>query len=60
MLTGVEAALEASEEFSRVAMLRLTPQLLDADVTGKRCLPQRQERPACRTGMDDAWPGNGG
>jgi len=32
--TGVEAALEASEGFSRVAMLRLTPQLLDADVTG--------------------------
>ncbi|MGA2162253.1 MAG: thiamine pyrophosphate-dependent enzyme [Methanoregula sp.] len=32
--TGVEAALEASEEFSRVAMLRLTPQLLDAEATG--------------------------
>ena len=29
--TGVEAALEASEQFSRVAMLRLTPPLLDAD-----------------------------
>ena len=29
---GVEAALEASEQFSRVAMLRLTPPLLDADV----------------------------
>jgi TPP-dependent indolepyruvate ferredoxin oxidoreductase alpha subunit len=29
---GVEAALEASEEFSRVAILRLTPQILDADV----------------------------
>ena len=26
---GVEAALEASEQFSRVAMLRLTPHLLD-------------------------------
>ncbi len=32
--TGVETALTASETFSRVAMLRLTPQLLDADVTG--------------------------
>ncbi|MDD1686671.1 thiamine pyrophosphate-dependent enzyme [Methanoregula sp.] len=29
---GVEAALEASEHFSRVAMLRLTPTLLEADV----------------------------
>jgi indolepyruvate ferredoxin oxidoreductase alpha subunit len=28
---GVEAALEASEQFSRVAMLRLTPPLLDND-----------------------------
>jgi hypothetical protein len=32
--TGVEAALAASEMFSRVAMLRLTPQLLDAEVRG--------------------------
>ena len=31
---GVEAALEASEEFSRVAMLRLTPQILEEEVTG--------------------------
>ena len=31
---GVEAALEASEEFSRVAMLRLTPQILEQEVTG--------------------------
>jgi len=30
--TGVETALEASEKFSRVALLRLTPQLLDAQV----------------------------
>jgi indolepyruvate ferredoxin oxidoreductase alpha subunit len=29
---GVEAALEASEQFSRVAMLRLTPPLLDMEV----------------------------
>ena len=32
--TGVEAALAASETFSRVAMIRLTPQLLDAEVSG--------------------------
>jgi len=32
---GVEAALEASEEFSRVAMLRLTPRILEAEVDGK-------------------------
>lgn len=32
--TGVEAALQASEQFSRVAMLRLTPQLLEAEVMG--------------------------
>ena len=31
---GVEAALEASEEFSRVAMLRLTPQILEAGGNG--------------------------
>jgi TPP-dependent indolepyruvate ferredoxin oxidoreductase alpha subunit len=30
---GVEAALEASEEFSRVAMVRLTPMILEAEVT---------------------------
>ena len=32
--TGVEAALQASEQFSRVAMLRLTPLLLDGDASG--------------------------
>ncbi|MDI9633778.1 MAG: thiamine pyrophosphate-dependent enzyme [Methanolinea sp.] len=32
--SAVEAALEASEEFSRVAMLRVTPALLGAEVTG--------------------------
>jgi indolepyruvate ferredoxin oxidoreductase alpha subunit len=31
---GVEAALEASEQFSRVAMLRLTPGILEGEVTG--------------------------
>jgi len=30
---GVEAALEASEQFSRVAMLRLTPLVLDGEAT---------------------------
>ncbi|NLB01362.1 MAG: indolepyruvate ferredoxin oxidoreductase [Methanomicrobiales archaeon] len=30
---AVEAAFEASEEFSRVAIVRVTPALLDADVT---------------------------
>ena len=32
--SGVEAALEASEQFSRVAMLRFTPQVLDGDSVG--------------------------
>ena len=32
--SGVEAALSASEQFSRIAMLRFTPQLLDADARG--------------------------
>jgi TPP-dependent indolepyruvate ferredoxin oxidoreductase alpha subunit len=32
--SGVEAALLASAQFSRVAMIRLTPQLLDADTSG--------------------------
>ncbi|MDD1696700.1 MAG: thiamine pyrophosphate-dependent enzyme, partial [Methanoregula sp.] len=29
---GVEAALEASEQFSRIAILRLTPQILDEEI----------------------------
>jgi indolepyruvate ferredoxin oxidoreductase alpha subunit len=32
---GIESALEASEQFSRVAMLRLTPGIFDADVEHK-------------------------
>jgi TPP-dependent indolepyruvate ferredoxin oxidoreductase alpha subunit len=32
--SGVEAALAASEEFSRVAMIRLTPELMEAEVSG--------------------------
>ena len=38
--TGVEAALEASEQFSRVAMLRLTPPVLDADAA-KNPVPRK-------------------
>jgi indolepyruvate ferredoxin oxidoreductase, alpha subunit len=52
---GVEAALEASEEFSRIAMLRLTPQILEAEVTGDpvpRC--DRRGRLSDRT-----WTMNG-
>ncbi len=37
---GVEAALEASEQFSRVAMLRITPAVLDAD-TGEYPVPRK-------------------
>ena len=37
---GVESALEASEEFSRVAMLRLTPQILEGEVTCTSCYPE--------------------
>ena len=40
--TGVEAALEASEKFSRVAMLRLTPGLLDGEVMGEP-VPRHQQ-----------------
>jgi TPP-dependent indolepyruvate ferredoxin oxidoreductase alpha subunit len=34
--SGVETALRASEDFSRVAILRLTPQLLEGEVKGDR------------------------
>jgi indolepyruvate ferredoxin oxidoreductase, alpha subunit len=33
--SGMEAALRASEQFSRVAMVRLTPQILEAEVEQK-------------------------
>jgi len=39
---GVEAALQASEQFSRVALLRLTPPLLDAEVRAD--IVPRQDR----------------
>jgi indolepyruvate ferredoxin oxidoreductase alpha subunit len=38
--TGVVAALESSEQFSRVAMLRLTPALLNADVEYLPVMPK--------------------
>jgi hypothetical protein len=34
---AVEAALEASEKFSRVAILRLTPRILDAEIVPDQC-----------------------
>ena len=40
---AVEAALEASEDFSRVAMLRVTPALLESKVTD-RPVPRRNGR----------------
>ncbi len=41
--SAVEAALEASEEFSRVAMLRVTPALLEAEATGNP-VPRRDKK----------------
>ncbi|WP_321504984.1 thiamine pyrophosphate-dependent enzyme [uncultured Methanoregula sp.] len=40
--TSVEASLQASEQFSRVAMLRLTPAILDAEVRAD--IVPRQDR----------------
>ena len=52
---GVEAALEASEEFSRVAMLRLTPQILEEEVS---CNPvPRNDRKGRLS--DRTWTMNG-
>jgi TPP-dependent indolepyruvate ferredoxin oxidoreductase alpha subunit len=48
---GVEAALEASEEFSRVAMVRITPRILDAEV--ERSLVPRKDRKGRLS--DRAW-----
>jgi len=58
--TGVEAALTASEAFSRVAMIRLTPELMEAEASGHPLTPDKRERPARRSGLDNARPGNGG
>ncbi|MCK9590839.1 MAG: thiamine pyrophosphate-dependent enzyme [Methanoregula sp.] len=52
---SVEAALEASEEFSRVAMLRLTPQILEGEVS---CNPvSRTDRKGRLS--DRTWTMNG-
>ena len=53
--TGVEAALEASEQFSRVAMLRVTPPVLDADAE-KNPLPRKDGKGRL---SDRSWTMNG-
>lgn len=40
---AVSAAFDASEQFSRVAVVRVTPALLEHDVTGTSCTRTRQE-----------------
>jgi TPP-dependent indolepyruvate ferredoxin oxidoreductase alpha subunit len=52
---GVEAALEASEQFSRVAMLRLTPEILDAEVD-RTPVPRHDRRGRL---SDRRWTMNG-
>jgi TPP-dependent indolepyruvate ferredoxin oxidoreductase alpha subunit len=53
--SGVEAALEASEQFSRVAMLRVTPPVLDADAE-KNPLPRKDGKGRL---SDRSWTMNG-
>jgi len=53
--TGVEAALEASEQFSRVAMLRVTPPVLDADAE-KNPVPRKDGKGRL---SDRSWTMNG-
>ena len=52
---GVEVALEASEQFSRVAMLRLTPQILEGEVTNNP-VPRNDRRGRL---SDRTWTMNG-
>jgi len=52
---GVEAALEASEQFSRVAMLRVTPKIFDAEVF---CSPVPRKNGRGRL-SDRSWTMNG-
>jgi indolepyruvate ferredoxin oxidoreductase alpha subunit len=52
---GVEAALEASEQFSRVAMLRLTPQILEGEVT-RNPVPRNDRKGRL---SDRTWTMNG-
>jgi indolepyruvate ferredoxin oxidoreductase alpha subunit len=52
---GVEAALEASEQFSRIAILRLTPAVLEADAAVSP-VPRRDGKGRL---ADRAWTMNG-
>jgi indolepyruvate ferredoxin oxidoreductase alpha subunit len=52
---GVEAALCASEQFSRVAMLRLTPQILEGEVT-RNPVPRNDRKGRL---SDRTWTMNG-
>jgi indolepyruvate ferredoxin oxidoreductase alpha subunit len=52
---GVEAALEASGQFSRVAMLRLTPPLLDGDAA-ENPVPRKDRKGRL---ADRSWTMNG-
>jgi TPP-dependent indolepyruvate ferredoxin oxidoreductase alpha subunit len=55
LYAGVEAALEASEQFSRVAMVRVTPPVLDAD-TQSNPVPRNSSRGRL---SDRSWTMNG-
>jgi hypothetical protein len=52
---GIEAALEASEQFSRVAIIRLTPPLMEAD-TAERPVPRNDKKGRL---ADRSWTMNG-
>jgi len=52
---GVEAALEASEQFSRVSMVRLTPPMLDAEAV-KSPVPRKDKKGRL---ADRTWTMNG-
>ena len=58
--SGVEVALEASEQFSRVAMLRLTPPVLDADAAEESPAPEGWERAGFRPVVDHERAGDCG
>lgn len=53
---GVEAALEASEQFSRVALLRVTPPVMDA-VAEKKPVPRKKDTKGRLS--DRSWTMNG-
>jgi len=52
---GVEAAMEASEQFSRVSMIRLTPSVLDAEAA-KNPVPRKDGKGRL---SDRTWTMNG-